>query len=161
MSLFAKLKQIQTEVQTVEKQGENKFSHYSYVMLGTILNRVNGLLDKHGIVITQSEISSEAGLEFTDNGYYSTGHVRLRTVATDSETGESTAVESSGFAADKNGDKALFKATTGARKYGLTMLLKLHWDSVEPEEDTPSLRAKTNSNRKSSRKPPSKTDTFF
>lgn len=158
MSINAKLKEIQTKVQTVEKQGENKFSHYSYVMLGTILNRVNSLFDEAGILVVQSEVSSTASLEFTDNGYYSVGHVRLQTTATDVETGESITVESSGFAADKNGDKALFKATTGARKYGLTMLLKLHWDSVEPEEDTPAIGAKS----KSTKKPQaSNSDAFF
>ena len=65
----------------------------------------------------------------------------VETTLTDSESGEKVRNVSSGFAMDKNGDKALFKAITGARKYGLSMMFKAHWDSVEPEQDTPAPTA--------------------
>ena len=143
MSINAKLQAVQDSLQVVDKQGVNAFQKYSYVMLGTILNDLNPLLVANKLVVTQSVEKSEANLEFTDSCYYSIAHVTLLTTLTDSENGESVNIKSSGFASDKNSDKALFKAITGARKYGLTMMFKLHTDSVEPEEDTPSIGAKT------------------
>lgn len=149
MTIHTKLQTVQDSLRVVDKQGVNAFQKYSYVMLGTILNDLNPLLEANKLAVTQSVESSDANLEFTENCYYSTAHVTLSTTLTDSENGESITIKSSGFAADKNSDKALFKAITGARKYGLTMMFKLHTDSVEPEEDSPELRQ---SSRKSSPK---------
>jgi hypothetical protein len=161
MTIHSKLHQVQSQLSTVSKQGENKFQHYQYVMLGTILEAVNPLLKEVGLVITQSITKSDASLQFTDNCYYSTAHVELDTTVIDESNGESLTIGSSGFAADKNSDKALFKAITGARKYGLTMLLKLHWDSVEPEEDSPALGAKPKSRRAPAHQVIHETPDFF
>lgn len=155
MNLHEKIQAVQDACQVVDKEGKNKFQGYAYVMLGTILNDINPLLVDNNLIITQSVEDSKCELSFIDDGaaYYSHAHVVVKTTVFDSESGDSLTVNSSGFAADKNGDKALFKAITGARKYGLTMMFKLHTDSVEPESDQPALSAKSSRKNTTSKAP--------
>jgi hypothetical protein len=115
-------------------------------MLGTILSKIKPVLDKQKLILTSSVTEAHCNIEFQSNkesqttGFYSVANCKVDTTLTDSETGESICNSSFGFATDKNGDKALFKAITGARKYGVSCLFNLQWDSAdEPEVDTPCL----------------------
>jgi len=141
MSLLIKLQSLQSELSTfVEKEGTNTFSKYDYVMLGTILSKIKPSLDKYKLILTASVTQAECHIEFQSNGFYSIGNCKVETILIDSETDERISNCSYGFATDKNGDKALFKSITGARKYGISTLLVLQWDSDdEPEVDTPDL----------------------
>jgi hypothetical protein len=159
MSLLIKLQSLQSELSTfVEKEGENTFSKYTYVMLGTILSKIKPSLDKYKLILTASVTTAECHIEFQSNGFYSIGNCKVETILIDSETDERISNCSYGFATDKNGDKALFKAITGARKYGISTLLGLQWDSDdEPEKDTPDL---TDSPSKAKvQRPPAKVQT--
>jgi hypothetical protein len=141
MSLLTKLQSLQSELSTyVEKEGTNKFSHYDYVMLGTILSKIKPSLDKYKLILTASVTQADCKIEFQSSGFYSIGNCKVETTLIDSETDERISNCSYGFSTDKNGDKALFKAITGARKYGISTLLGLQWDSIdECEKDTPDL----------------------
>lgn len=141
MSINSKLHLVQSELSTyVEKEGTNNFSKYDYVMLGTILSKIKPVLVKHQLTLTASVTEAECKIEFQANTFYSIGNCKVTTTLTDVETGESLTNSSFGFATDKAGDKALFKAVTGARKYGVSCLFNLQWDSNdEPEVDTPDL----------------------
>jgi hypothetical protein len=136
MSLLSKLHTVQSEVGKLDKAGENKFQGYKYVMLGTILEKLAPLLKANGLVVTQSVKQADSRIEFTEKCYYSISSVTVETTVADTETGDKLTVVSSGFSTDKNSDKSVFKATTGARKYGLSLLFKAHWDAVEPEDDS-------------------------
>jgi hypothetical protein len=141
MSLLIKLQSLQSELSTyVDKEGTNTFSHYDYVMLGTILSKIKPSLDKYKLILTATVTQADCKIEFQSNGFYSIGSCKVETILIDSETDERISNCSYGFATDKNGDKALFKSITGARKYGISTLLGLQWDSQdEPEVDTPDL----------------------
>lgn len=141
MTLQSKILLVQSELSTfVEKEGTNNFSHYDYVMLGTILSKIKPVLTKHQLTLTASVTEGNCEVVFQTNTFYSIGSCKVETTLTDVETGEALTNSSFGFATDKNGDKALFKAITGARKYGISTLLGLQWDSQdEPEIDTPDL----------------------
>ena len=162
MSLLIKLQLVQSELSTfVEKEGTNNFSKYNYVMLGTILSKIKPVLDKYKLVITSSVTEGECKLEFqSEKVFYSICSCVVETTVTDSESGEKLSNLSSGFSTDKNGDKALFKAITGARKYGVSCLFNLQWDSTdEPENDTPDLTITTKRPQGKRRDQP--TDNFY
>ena len=165
MSLQSKLHLVQSELSTfVEKEGTNTFSKYDYVMLGTILSKIKPVLTKHQLTLTASVVEGDCKLEFqNDKVFYSIGNCKVDTTLADVETGESLTNSSFGFATDKNGDKALFKAITGARKYGISTLLGLQWDSTdEPENDTPDLTITTERPQSKRREvaPKPKTESF-
>lgn len=146
MSIVEKLHKIQSSVSVIDKTGHNKFSGYDYVQLGGILERLNPLLNKLGLVLVQSVVESDCDYRpVSEKAYYSVARCVVETTLREVESGETITNLSSGFSMDKNGDKAAFKSITGARKYGLTMMFKVHWDSVEPEEDTPNFNIKKRS----------------
>ena len=134
MSIHDKLYAVQTKVQRVEKSGNNTFSKYSYSTLADMLTPIRPYLEAYHLTLTQSTEHIQTDIVFTDGGYYSKASVECTTTLTDTETGESIQVKSPGFSADKNGDKACYKAITGARKYGISSLFNLEWFSVEPED---------------------------
>lgn len=134
MSIQEKLYQVQVRVQRVEKSGNNTFSKYSYSTLADMLVPIRPYLDELKLTLVQSIEHIESGMLITDGGYYSKASVQCTTILTDVETGESIEVKTPGFSSDKNGDKACYKAITGARKYGVSALFNLEWFSVEPED---------------------------
>ena len=134
--LRQKLFNVQQAVQKVEKGGTNNFSKYEYARLGDVLAALRPLLKQEALVIYQSHSVEQSGFqEYEDGTKYSVASVVCYTVVVDTESGEELKIQTPGFAVDKNGDKAVYKAITGSRKYGLTSLFGLDWDTVEPEED--------------------------
>jgi hypothetical protein len=134
MSIQEKLHQVQVKVQRVDKSGNNTFSRYSYSTLADMLVPIRPYLDELKLTLVQSIRYISSGVEFVENGYYSTSSVECTTTLTDVETGESISVLTPGFSTDKNGDKSCYKAITGARKYGVSAMFNLEWFSVEPED---------------------------
>ena len=136
MSVYTKLHTIQAQVQSVEKNGVNKFQKYNYVTLNDILNAVRPFLKELGLCVFQSTTSHNSKTEFLDEKtFYSMSEVHIDTTLVDTEDNSQITVGSVGYSTDKNGDKAAFKAETGARKYGLLKLFGLDTCEAEPEED--------------------------
>jgi hypothetical protein len=133
--MFNKLLMIQTELNKVDKGGTNDFNKYKYARLGDVLDALRPYLAIHKFVITQTYELKENGVEWTDKGHYSHATVIVITKLTDVETGEVITNSTPGFALDKNSDKALYKAMTGARKYGIVSMFNLDWDAQDPEND--------------------------
>lgn len=136
MTVFTKLHKIQSQVRTIDKNGVNKFQKYNYVMLNDILNAVRPLLDELKLVVVQSTTTHNSRTEFIDEKtFYSMSEVHIDTTLVDVEDDSQITVGSVGYSTDKNGDKAAFKAETGARKYGLLKLFGLDTAEAEPEHD--------------------------
>ena len=136
MTVFTKLHTIQSQVRTIDKNGVNKFQKYNYVMLNDILNAVRPLLDELKLVVVQSTTTHNSRTEFIDEKtFYSMSEVHIDTTLVDVEDDSQITVGSVGYSTDKNGDKAAFKAETGARKYGLLKLFGLDTAEAEPEHD--------------------------
>jgi hypothetical protein len=149
MSVYTKLHVIQTKVHSVAKNGVNNFQKYSYVTLNDILDAVRPHLAELGLVVFQSTDSSDADVQFLDEKtYQSKARVQMTTTLVDMEDNSQISVGSVGFSTDKNGDKAAFKAETGARKYGLLKLFALDTAEAEPEDDSePKARPAASSGR--------------
>ena len=137
MSLLKKLHTVQSSLRTVAKSGKNTFSKYDYCKLGDFITQLKPLLEEQGLVLTQSVSAKNCSMDSQDNGYYTVSEVTCTTSLYDIEDNDAApfTVESVGFSTDKNGDKAAYKAATGARKYGLAGMFNMEWDSVEPEDD--------------------------
>jgi hypothetical protein len=136
MGVYEKLHNIQSKLHRVEKSGTNSFSKYSYSTLADMLIPLRPYLDNQKLTLHQSveHISSEVKFSTESGGYYSLATVNCTTIITDIEDGSVVSVTTPGFSTDKNGDKAVYKAITGARKYGISCLFALEWFSVEPED---------------------------
>lgn len=133
--LLEKIYEVNKRVTCVDKGGTNTFNKYDYSRLGDILAPLRPLLTELGLVVVQSVTSLDNHVEEHGGKFYTVSSVSCVTALHDIENGYSMTVNSVGFSMDVQGDKAAYKATTGARKYGMTMLFNLDWDAVEPEDD--------------------------
>ena len=119
------LTKAQAAMKGVAKSGNNKFDNYRYANLEDYTEEARPILSANGLSIFYSVTDVEAlQARTTSNG--KTEHVvRLRmTITIMHESGEWIEIDSFGEGQDR-ADKAIYKATTGARKYGIACALGL------------------------------------
>lgn len=130
--LAAKIKARQA-MKTVAKTGFNSFDKYDYSTLADYLTAIEGPLADNGLDIVQEVTEVEhfvSSSKTMPNGY----RVKVETTLTHASTGDSIHHGTPGEAFDK-GDKALWKAITGARKFALQLLFNLYGED-DPEQDS-------------------------
>lgn len=128
--LYQKILAVQRSLEPIEKTGRNDFHKYSYTTAGDVLLPVQRACNAHGLIVVAdcTESSIEPGR----------ASCIIRLTVADSETGESMSVAAPGYAEDfsykdnrPSGDKAIYKAITGAIKYAVRSFFCL------PSEDDP------------------------
>lgn len=107
--LLGKLVEVARELDHVEKNGRNDHHGYDYVKAEDVLSAVRAALVERDVLLVPS--SSHARVEGT------LVLVDLLYTFHDAETGETLALPWVGVGFDKGGDKAIYKAYTGALKY--------------------------------------------
>jgi hypothetical protein len=116
--LYQKFLAVQQQLKPLEKSGKNDFHKYSYTTASDVLEPVREVCNANGLILFASVIDSR-----TDRGQ---AWVNVRLTCADPETGESIECHAAGYAEDwsyrenkPTGDKAIFKAETGAIKYAV------------------------------------------
>jgi hypothetical protein len=118
-TLVAKLAQIMADTPWVEKKGRNSFFNYDYAKESDILDAIREKLAAHGIFVFTSIESMdfrETPKRTRDGSPVNLVFVRTKHTFSDGESGESVEVHGYGSGED-SGDKAIYKAITGAMKY--------------------------------------------
>ncbi|HKP97730.1 MAG TPA: ERF family protein [Fibrobacteria bacterium] len=137
-TLVLKLAQVMAETRWVEKKGRNNFFNYDYAKESDILDAVRTKLAEHGIfVFTSIEHMDfkETGKRTRDGSPVHLVFVRTKHTFWDGESGETAEVFGSGSGEDA-GDKAIYKAITGAMKYFISKnFLISTGDDPERDED--------------------------
>ncbi|WP_051590504.1 ERF family protein [Exiguobacterium antarcticum] len=134
-SLVKKLAEVMSEVKRVPKNGFNKFHKYQYATESDVSDLVRGELAKRSVMLFPSVISHESREHKNRSGsteYIST--IEMEFTFVDGESGETMAFKSVGEGQDA-GDKAYYKAMTGATKYAL-MKVFLISTGDDPEADS-------------------------
>ena len=140
-SLYRKILAVMGEVQAVPKDKVNDFHKYAYTSEAAVIKAVRDAMVKHGLVAIPSIIHHE---EKTDGkSTIATIHYCLKVV--DIETGAYENVCVIGQGIDV-GDKAYYKAITGANKYALMKLFQIP-STDDPEADIETDK-RANQNRK-------------
>ena len=127
--LYRKLLQAQRSVETVRKDGVNTFHKYRYATEAAVLETAKRALNDAGLVyytntrLVASDVRGEQR--------YAT--VELTLFVCDPDTGEHIESTMPGEGVNK-GDKAVYKAITGAKKYALLKLLGIATED-DPEND--------------------------
>ncbi len=118
-TLVGKLSQIMAETPWVEKKGRNSFFNYDYAKESDILDAVREKLASHGIFVFTSIENMEfreTSKRTRDGSPVNLVFVKTKHTFSDSDSGESIEVFGFGSGED-SGDKAIYKAITGAMKY--------------------------------------------
>jgi len=136
-TLVKKLAKIMAETRWVEKKGRNSFFNYDYARETDILDAVRSKLAANGIFVFTSVESvdlRETGKRTRDGSPVNMVTVRTKHVFRDGESGESAEVFGTGSGED-SGDKAVYKAITGAMKYFLSKNFLISTGD-DPEKDS-------------------------
>jgi ERF superfamily len=131
------------EIDAVEKRGKNEKQGYSYVRAVDVANAVRPVLVAHGIAFSYSVLSSDRWEKVnpTTGSVLFFVELLVSIKFTDQETGDSNEVQGIGWGMD-TGDKAPYKAMTGALKYALRCAFIIP-DELDPENDSKNGVGKT------------------
>lgn len=122
--LAAKLSKIQGEMRRVEKRGHNPIQNYDFVKEADVIDHVRPMLEQANLAILFSDeplATTYEHRETKDGKQKVWASLVLRATIIDGESGALFSYTMPGQAVDTNGDKAIYKAITGAKKYA-TML---------------------------------------
>jgi hypothetical protein len=121
-------------VDAVEKRGKNEKQNYAYVKATDVAREVRKALIESEIAFGYDVESSERWTQPTlSGGSLNFVEMKISVTFTDTATGESVTRKGLGWGMD-SGDKAPYKAMTGALKYSLRMN-GLIPDELDPEND--------------------------
>ena len=127
----------QTKIPMVSKAGFNSLQKYAFASYEHYENAMAPALAECDLIVTSSvtDIKIMDRISNKEAKYISV-YVKLAVRATHGQSGEWIEVDAWGEGAD-HGDKATYKAITGARKYGAALLFKMvTTDDPEGDEGT-------------------------
>jgi hypothetical protein len=137
-TLVGKLAQIMADTPWVEKKGRNAFFNYDYAKEADILDAIREKLAEHGVFVFTSIESMdfrETSKKTRDGSPVNLVFVKTRHTFSDGDSGESIEVFGYGCGED-SGDKAIYKAITGAMKYFVSKnFLMSTGDDPEKDEE--------------------------
>ena len=158
MSIATKLVLAMGEIDAVTKEGTNQAQGYKYVKAADVAQEVRKALVKHGIAFGFDVVSEEHWQteRFTKDGTM-IGHMNYVSLRVDfefmdAETGDTKVRKGIGWGSD-TGEKAVYKAMTGALKYALRMNFIIP-DESDPENEKAEVIAEVERQKKN----PSKTE---
>ena len=133
--LVSKLSRVMDEVQYIQKRGFNKFHRYKYATESDVSEKVREVLAKENVVMMPDvvEHTTREHINLKGNREY-IATVKMKFTFIDGETGEEISIHSVGEGQDA-GDKAVYKAITGATKYALMKAFMIPTGD-DPEADT-------------------------
>ena len=147
LNLRQKLAEVRRRIGYVQKRGRNERHNYSYVTAADIAGAVGDILAELGIIVVPrlESISHEPARTGRTDGEHLT-HVVMSYSFVDVDTAEEIAVKVAGEGVDA-GDKAPYKAMTGALKYALLQSFLLATGD-DPEDERVDARFSTPSSER-------------
>ena len=136
LNVYQRLLKVVAEVNHVDKSGRNEFHKYDYVKAADLAHPIRNALTENG-VFAEFDITSEVWDKLvTRNGEAQHCKVvgSIVFINVDTPTDRTEAKRCIGEGSD-NGDKASYKAMTGAVKYALRNAFLVP-DQADPEADT-------------------------
>lgn len=132
--LVQKLAHVMTQVQYIQKRGRNSFHGYNYATEADVNEKVREVLAEQNVIMLPSMKNHELRETVTAKGQ--TEYivcVDMDFTFIDGETGEQLTISMSGEGQDR-GDKAIYKAISGAQKYALMKVFMIPTGD-DPEAD--------------------------
>ncbi|MEO1772507.1 MULTISPECIES: ERF family protein [Enterococcus] len=123
-NLMNKLVDITSTIDRIPKNGHNDFHHYDYALESDIKDVVRKEMTERGLQMIPNELSRTITQISAKNGSQQLVSLEVEYTIFDAESGESVKMKGYGDGQD-SGDKAVYKAKTGALKYALTSLFMI------------------------------------
>ncbi|HEX7022618.1 MAG TPA: ERF family protein [Trueperaceae bacterium] len=136
-TLAAKLAKVMEQVKYIQKRGKNAHFGYTYATEADVADKVREVLAQQGVAVLPNVLPETIQIRETQTARGRTEYILTavyEVTFVDGETGEKLTVRTIGQGQDA-GDKAGYKATTGAMKYAL-MKAFLIPTGDDPEDDS-------------------------
>ena len=134
VTLAAKLAKARSAVQGIEKKGRNQKQGYDYVRAEDVVREAERVLGEQGVLVLPGiSAITEERVKTAKGGEALLIRVDLDYEVIDSASGEAISKPWVGYGYDAPGDKAIYKAITGAGKYFLAALLGISFGD-DPED---------------------------
>lgn len=134
-TIYTKLAAVMAAIDGIDKKGKNSEQHYSYVRATDVANVVRKECIKQGILIIPSVVDDEHFIFERISGKPAlTVRLKVEFIVQEVEGPGVLSFYGVGYGLD-SGDKGVYKAMTGAIKYGLRSLFLVP-DETDPENDT-------------------------
>lgn len=130
-AVLEKLAMVRKDIGGVRATGYNAFSKYNYVEAKEVISSVRSSMVEHGLVLF---VIDERVVSEISDGKMRYVTLEITYCVADTETGEGYRATVCGSGSDK-GDKAIWKAKTGAMKYFLFQTFQIP-QGVDPESDS-------------------------
>ena len=137
-NLYQRILAVTSEVGAFSKDGRNAFHNYQYASIEAVIAIIQPILVKHGVVLTYEVVScvQVPVRQFTQAKGWTENEVTqacvlMRVINADNPE-ETYSVKTYGFGIDSQ-DKGVFKAISGARKYGIFGMFNLMAGDDDPE----------------------------
>ena len=152
LNLRQKLAVVRRRIAYVQKRGHNPRFNYNYVTAADIAGAVGDILAELGVVVVpRLESISHEAVRPSAGGTEHATHVVMSYSFLDVDTAEEITVKTAGEGLD-SGDKAPYKAMTGALKYALLQsFLLATGDDPEEERSSPANHSSPTPERRSER----------
>lgn len=150
--LVKKLAKVMSAIKYIEKKGYNKFNNYKYATESDVAEKVREILSEQSVIMLPDVVEHTTREHVNRKGnteYIAT--VKVKFTFIDGETGEELSIHSAGEGQDA-GDKAVYKAITGAQKYALMKAFMIPTGD-DPENDQESSVNNTNASDQPQEKP--------
>src|SRR2546430_975236 len=136
LNLLQKLASVVAEIDNVDKRGRNTFQNYNYVKAADVAWLVRKALASRNIYLVTDVVEIRNYLIPAKEGHLQAIDLRMEFSFFDGDSPETPPIvlHSWGTGTDK-GDKAVYKAMTGALKYGLRHAFLIP-DESDPEGDS-------------------------
>lgn len=132
--VVAAVTKIMREIEIIPKTGWNDYHKYPYSTESDIMETVRPLCAKHGLAVIPSVVEKRMEVVDTSRGTSNRAEVAMDVHMIDEETGGVLVTRWFGEAID-NGDKAVYKAYTGALKYWAQKTFLMSSED-DPERDS-------------------------
>lgn len=148
-SLFRKLAEVMGEVERVKKSGRNEFHRYDYATEADIVAAVReGMSQRHLMLVPDVEKVEVKDIPRQKGGTERLATLTVRFTLVDGDSGETHGFHVIGEGTDQ-GDKATYKAMTGATKYALLKLFLIPTGDDPELDDAPAAKAQRQPQRPS------------
>lgn len=134
-SLVSKLAEVMGEIERIPKSGRNAFHGYDYATEADIVSAVRAGMSARGVMLLPSVDKTEWREVPGKSGPKKIVTLTVRFTLHDGESGEKLEFTTLGEGEDQ-GDKATYKALTGAVKYALLKLFLIPTGD-DPEQEAP------------------------
>lgn len=135
-ALLRKISKLSSDIGFLNFDARNTGQNYGYASAAGVIRTINKKMAELGLALTTEPEMMHFSIQQdpAKNRLVSYAVVKVTLRVFDTETGEFVASAGIGSGVDY-GDKAQYKANTGAYKYALAHLLCLAWGAEDPEAD--------------------------